>query len=1085
MSASRLPPALLQSHRAAGPSQSRPWQDAATTARKQAGAGAAATRPTRSHASIWCQPSAASSWLLVALVVAMSAHIAQSAAAVPQSVLALPWWPSRSPAAPCSGTYNITATGSGVIAHSSALGSPYANGQVCEWTISTSLPNHRIKLVFNLFATECGWDYLYIFDGPTTSSPLTATLCGNRSTDYGYDDLFVSSSASLTVKFVADSLVFSDGFIGIFTAFDTSSSCTVDSDCKNGGSCSGSVCVCGPSYTGDFCQTQSNGVTFSPRERHSVAYDATADVMYLTFGRTFAVVTWPELGDFWSYNFATQAWSLLTPTNSANARPAARSGHYSWVSNGLLYIYGGVVRNSAVRDMWRYSPITNAWTQLLPRTSVVPPLSQDATYVVTPGSTPSSFKLYAMGGYVDSSSYTRSLYVFDSDSMSWTLLSPCPSGIGGGAAVYHPATQTIQIVTGYPITYSPSLAANIQLVYQYSIPSDSWATWSSQALSHNRYRSQAVYVAPDYALVFGGLEKGWDETRLGNDCVSGELQLLDLACGSWSHYSEPAIRKFRRSGFGMLVRNQMQLVLVGGYDGQLHNDLVQIDLSLLPAPSVAPPASNECGLVSSSLSFPAGCTATKNRDQCRASTYCSFGTTCSTCTLQPNCNWCNYACGYDNSTAPLPGLQFPMNSPSTPVSSGSTWFGLCPANIPVVASAALCPAVPQLAPAIPMVESVAYGGFTDFVFRIDQPYMDLNIMLSSVTPRDAQLRVTLLSVRPYTPTSVNGTLVQKASDPTRILGTQTIRVSWLNNQGVLFSQSSSPPPFPAISPTDPQYGTTADFTILAMYSMPLSDGTTISNNFKLADLFNLFLIFGFSVFVTVAVAQILSRVRRHNHVHDLVMLETRALANLPSEPPTLYTVKLDLSGIAKPTTRLTSVTSLMSVGSGSGGGGGGMHWRASARKSIVDAWNSARGSGSAILRSASMALGFTPHRYPIAAEQLAGFRRPLDPVTPVAVVCTTYLVVHPGAERYVHSGDLPPMSFATRIVHSGAPDRHPQMRKSVADNATFKTAGRHSSTAQVRRQPSWLAAGLERAASWLPGQQRASHTDRLPMTQIY
>lgn len=44
----------------------------------------------------------------------------------------------------------------------------------CSWLIDASHTNSTIRLHIEDFATECGWDYLYIFDGDSVHSPLLA-----------------------------------------------------------------------------------------------------------------------------------------------------------------------------------------------------------------------------------------------------------------------------------------------------------------------------------------------------------------------------------------------------------------------------------------------------------------------------------------------------------------------------------------------------------------------------------------------------------------------------------------------------------------------------------------------------------------------------------------------------------------------------------------------------------------------------------------------------------------------------------------------------------------------------------------------
>ncbi|CAA9993498.1 unnamed protein product, partial [Nesidiocoris tenuis] len=45
----------------------------------------------------------------------------------------------------------------------------------CSWLIDGSaVPNSTIRLHIEEFATECGWDHLYIYDGDSVHSPLLA-----------------------------------------------------------------------------------------------------------------------------------------------------------------------------------------------------------------------------------------------------------------------------------------------------------------------------------------------------------------------------------------------------------------------------------------------------------------------------------------------------------------------------------------------------------------------------------------------------------------------------------------------------------------------------------------------------------------------------------------------------------------------------------------------------------------------------------------------------------------------------------------------------------------------------------------------
>ena len=79
---------------------------------------------------------------------------------------------------------------------------PYANNETYTYTF-TAASGNNLKVVFNSFSTEPGYDFLSIYDGPTTASPLIGTYSG---TQIAAGQIFYSSVAggSLTFRFTSD-----------------------------------------------------------------------------------------------------------------------------------------------------------------------------------------------------------------------------------------------------------------------------------------------------------------------------------------------------------------------------------------------------------------------------------------------------------------------------------------------------------------------------------------------------------------------------------------------------------------------------------------------------------------------------------------------------------------------------------------------------------------------------------------------------------------------------------------------------------------------------------------------------------------
>lgn len=57
----------------------------------------------------------------------------------------------------------------------------YSVDSKCAWLVDTGEPNRTIRFHLEEFATECGWDHIFIHDGDSAFSPLTAAYryCGS------------------------------------------------------------------------------------------------------------------------------------------------------------------------------------------------------------------------------------------------------------------------------------------------------------------------------------------------------------------------------------------------------------------------------------------------------------------------------------------------------------------------------------------------------------------------------------------------------------------------------------------------------------------------------------------------------------------------------------------------------------------------------------------------------------------------------------------------------------------------------------------------------------------------------------------
>ncbi len=88
--------------------------------------------------------------------------------------------------------------------------SDYQNNLDKTLILTPSETSKMVKLTFDLFNTESNNDLLYIYDGPSTSSPLIATLTGLKTTPFAYNA--TNAEGTLTLRFTSSNYTTRSGF---------------------------------------------------------------------------------------------------------------------------------------------------------------------------------------------------------------------------------------------------------------------------------------------------------------------------------------------------------------------------------------------------------------------------------------------------------------------------------------------------------------------------------------------------------------------------------------------------------------------------------------------------------------------------------------------------------------------------------------------------------------------------------------------------------------------------------------------------------------------------------------------------------
>ncbi|MCS6905710.1 MAG: CUB domain-containing protein [Bacteroidia bacterium] len=112
----------------------------------------------------------------------------------------------------CSGI-QIIYDAAGIIMDSPDSAALYSANADCRWLIQP--PNaHSIRISFNWLDTERGFDFVEIYDGPTTDAPSLARLSGNTAPQGEW----ISSQGVVLVRFVTDGSIEGKGFSLNFSA---------------------------------------------------------------------------------------------------------------------------------------------------------------------------------------------------------------------------------------------------------------------------------------------------------------------------------------------------------------------------------------------------------------------------------------------------------------------------------------------------------------------------------------------------------------------------------------------------------------------------------------------------------------------------------------------------------------------------------------------------------------------------------------------------------------------------------------------------------------------------------------------------
>ncbi|XP_038219732.1 attractin-like protein 1 [Zerene cesonia] len=133
----------------------------------------------------------------------------------------------------------------------------YSVSTQCSWLISPPWlgpgpPAIRVRL--ESFATECGWDHMYVYDGDSVRAErLLAVFSGVlEEGESGWSRQVIARSGSVLIHFFSDDAYAMEGFNVTYAAYSCPSN-DHRTNCSNHGECEEGTCRCEPEWIGVAC----------------------------------------------------------------------------------------------------------------------------------------------------------------------------------------------------------------------------------------------------------------------------------------------------------------------------------------------------------------------------------------------------------------------------------------------------------------------------------------------------------------------------------------------------------------------------------------------------------------------------------------------------------------------------------------------------------------------------------------------------------------------------------------------------------------------------------------------------------------
>ncbi|XP_038070989.1 attractin-like isoform X2 [Patiria miniata] len=555
----------------------------------------------------------------------------------------------------------------------------YNTDTTCVWLVDSGMPGTSISLYLESFATECSWDYLYIFDGDSIYAPLAAAFSGpirynnvdivhEVTTTSGYAFLYFYSDAAFkfegfNITYRVDGCPMGCSNHGV--CHPVYKNCTCDpqwtgyacdtpacpANCSDNGECSISqkICVCRPGFKGSDCSMVSDEGYWQVEEdkaygRASAAVVQQDNIVWVVGGYEFdnkhniTIVR---------YNVADGSSEEITQLGNI---PRTRYGHTAVLYEDAIYMYGGSLHGSqVVGELHVFNITSSTWMSNV---------TLDGTPLPVEGHTAVLYEdtMVVMFGYSPKYGYLSVVQEYNFINQTWTIARTTgaqPLGTYGHSSAMDPIRNIVYIHGGFvPTAAQTDLTDDL---YQYDLAKKEWRVLPSSL--QPRFLHSAV-ILNDIMFVYGGNTHTDSVQYTGAKCFSNDFLAYHISCQSWSTIPSDATISpdIPRYGHASFVYDD-NIFIYSGFTGVMQDNIVvyhpgncsartneTLCLEITPGLSCQWDDDDDQCILRDQFEVEPGNTSSEHCPNIPLGPDCIGIGDCTHCQLAPGCAWCNSEC---------------------------------------------------------------------------------------------------------------------------------------------------------------------------------------------------------------------------------------------------------------------------------------------------------------------------------------------------------------------------------------------------------------------------------------------------------